>query len=213
MYSFKLEKITYNLENEELSSLFEATILIESNKTYYSMFELFNAFYINLLRRIEYFNLEKILELLEDRNSFKKNEDNILKRWKEVDFNILINIAKEYHIINSVSFSILKSFYEFKKNSSLNDDIDKEELYSFFNILKNELLNLKFVMDINKEDISSRKRRETDKIEVNDEEISIKIDNEDELMPTTLSLTELIINNNKEKEKSLENNLNLKIYI
>lgn len=151
MDSFILDKKTYNLDYEEMLYLEEASKFINKNSSYYAMHELFTAFYINVLRRIEFCALEEVLYLNEKSELYEKEQSLITKRWQKFDSLNLIKNAKDLKLINEISYSILKSFYKFVKKTLLKDKINKEELVSFFNLLKNELLTYDFIKEVNKD--------------------------------------------------------------
>ena len=165
MKTFVLDKNIYNLNDEEILSFSAAEIFLEQGKNLYLIHELYNAFYINILKRIEYFGIRDVLEFLNKSNLYKNSEENIIKRWSNFDEIEIFSSLEKLEIINELSYNLILSFYNFKKNSSLDKDINTEEIFSFFNLLKNELLLQEYTLA--KKNIQEQKRRDSNTEEKN----------------------------------------------
>lgn len=160
MNTFILEEKDYNLNQEEVTLLEEASLFLNNNNNLYALYELYNAFYIQILRRIEFYNKDKVLKKLNKENLFKKEETSIFKRWENIKVIDIIKSAKDFKIINKTAYHLFLSFHNYKVETSLEEIIQTEYLFSFFTILKEELFKQDF---INQNDISiSQHRRLSD---------------------------------------------------
>ena len=82
-------------------------------------------------------------------------------KFDEID---IIKSLRHLKIINNQTYSLFFSFYNTKSSISRNDEISEEYLFSFFNLLKVELLEHKFVKyDKDKHKFERRKNRVIEK--------------------------------------------------
>lgn len=210
METFILDKNIYNLNDEEIFSFSEAKKFLEQNKNLYVLHELYNAFYINILKRIEYFGTSDVLEFLNKADLYKNEEISIIKRWNNFEELEIFSSLETLEIINTISYNLILSFYSFKKNSSLDKVINTEEIVSFFNLLKNELLLQKYALG--KIPKYESKKRESDNKEKNRrKEDNIKNEKKQEItIRTDTAKKLLILEQNHSKE---ENKQSTQIYI
>lgn len=164
MNTFILDFENYNLSEDEILSITEANTHLLQKHYLYALHELFAAYYINILRRIEFFGISLVLEDINKNNLFEAIEVDILKRWKKFDEIDIIKSLRHLKIINNQTYSLFFSFYNTKSSISRNDEISEEYLFSFFNLLKVELLEHKFVKyDKDKHKFERRKNRVIEK--------------------------------------------------
>ncbi len=221
MSTFILDEKTYNLEALELDALKEANVLIEQNNNLYALDALYNAFYINILRRVEFYNKNKLIKKLNKKQFYKKDEDNILNRWQNFSSSEILKSIKHLKIINKLAYNIFLSFHNFKINTSAQDEIKEEYLKSFFILLKEELFNHQFINEKQvklsykrrlsdkkeikrrEEDLEKQKRRESDKENIINEEekIIINTKNISPINVRDLFVKENTLNQYKEEEK------------
>ena len=176
MYSFLLDNDEFNLSLDEMIKLEESTSLLRKGQNLYAMHALYDAFYINILRRIEFFGANEVLSRLNKDSYYDKQQENINKRWQEFNQIDLIKIVKDLKILRTIPINLFYAFYQYKKTTFTIDEIDPEYLVSFFYLLKVELFAQKFVkFDKSKFEFKRRRidfeqnigRRESDSQNVN----------------------------------------------
>lgn len=230
MNSFIIDENAYELKEDEALSLKEANLFLDRNNNLYALYELYNFFYIHILRRIEYYNKEKVLTKLNSNNLYKEKEVSIFKRWENFKAIDIIKSIKHLKIINKIAYNLFLSFHHFKSKTSLEDVITTQYLCSFFLLLKEELLIKSFQKEQEldglykrrlsdnenikrrKEDKQRQDRREKDKEEEKKKEESLI--NTQNLSPIAIKdlLNKKNINSKYEK-KEIEEDTDKIIYI
>lgn len=145
MNTFILDFENYNISEEEISSIQEANEHLLQKRNLYALHELFTAFYINILRRIEFFGLNEVLSDINKKDLYEATSDSIIKRWEKFDEIDIIKSLRHLKILNNQTYSLFLSFYKSRKKILLDDNISEEYLFSFFNLLKVELFAHKFI--------------------------------------------------------------------
>ncbi|NQY52943.1 MAG: hypothetical protein HRT42_05160 [Campylobacteraceae bacterium] len=101
MNTFILDFENYNLSEDEILSITEANTHLLQKHYLYALHELFTAYYINILRRIEFFGISLVLEDINKNNLFEAIELDILKRWEKFDEIDIIKSLRHLKIINN----------------------------------------------------------------------------------------------------------------
>jgi len=162
----------YNLEENEIYSLKEAQELIDLEKFSFVLFTLWDCVITNLQRRIEFFGIKNLSNILKDSDEYNFQSSKLKERWLKINEHNLIEYAKILGIINHVSHDLITTLFwmksEFNENSE--SKISKDELYSLIFLLEKNLFIKKFKIDkrayqeLNdrrKNEISGRRRDDT----------------------------------------------------
>jgi len=153
----------YNLEENEIYSLKEAKELIDLEKFSFVLFTLWDCVIINLQRRIEFFGVRNITNILKDSDEYNFQSSKLKERWLKINEHNLIKYAKNLGIINHVSHDLITTLFwmksEFNENSE--SKISKDELYSLIFLLEKNLFIKKFKVDKRaNQDLNDRRKNE-----------------------------------------------------
>jgi len=153
----------YNLEENEIYSLKEAKELIDLEKFSFVLFTLWDCVIINLQRRIEFFGVRNITNILKDSDEYNFQSSKLKERWLKINEHNLIKYAKTLGIINHVSHDLITTLFwmksEFNENSE--SKISKDELYSLIFLLEKNLFIKKFKVDKRaNQDLNDRRKNE-----------------------------------------------------
>jgi len=153
----------YNLEENEIYSLKEAKELIDLEKFSFVLFTLWDCVIINLQRRIEFFGVRNITNILKDSDEYNFQSSKLKERWLKINEHNLIKYAKNLGIINHVSHDLITTLFwmksEFNENSE--SKISKNELYSLIFLLEKNLFIKKFKVDKRaNQDLNDRRKNE-----------------------------------------------------
>jgi len=167
------ENPIFNLVEDEIYSLKEASELIILEKYSYSLFAIWSAVIINIQRRIENFGIEIFLNIIERDDTFNKDGNTLKDRWLSINEFNLINYAQRINIINHITHDFITALYWMKSNTNEEKrrNIDKEEVFSIVNLIEKNLFLSEFKIDQRNKnrfpsENSNLKRRRKDKEEL-----------------------------------------------
>ena len=168
----------FNLEENEIYSLKEAKELIDLEKFSFVLFTLWDCVITNIQRRIEFFGIKNLENILIESDQYNSLSSKLKERWLKINEYNLIDYAKKLGIINHVSHDLITTLFWMKSEFNENSDssISKEELYSLIFLLEKNLFIKEFKIDkrTNQEVVDRRKnevnsRRRDDKLELENE--------------------------------------------
>jgi hypothetical protein len=151
----------YNLDQNEISSLKEANILLDKNYVLYALNETWLAFYSHILRRIEYYGLDNFLEKYPEQALYKIKEEKVLLKWANYNPKSILTHARSLHIIDDINFHLLNILLDLKFKIDAN--LSKENYFNLISLLESSLLVQPFIESSNKT-VTNLKRRRSDQI-------------------------------------------------
>ncbi len=167
------EKSIFNLEESEIYSLREAKELLQLDKYSYSLFAIWNTVIINIQRRMEVFGIENFLNILDSKELYNVNGNNLKDRWLNINEYKLIDYALSLSIITHVAHDFITALYWMKSNTNEEEirKLSKEEIYALIYLLEKNLFLKEFKLDKRKQRGSSSepskyKRRKNDKEDI-----------------------------------------------
>lgn len=199
----------YNLEENEIYSLKEAKELIELEKFSFVLFTLWDCVIVNLQRRIEFFGIKNLENILIESDQYNSQSSKLKERWLKINEYNLIDYAKKLGIINHVTYDLITTLFWMKSEFNENNEskISKDELYSLIFLLEKNLFEKEFKIDKrdNQELKDRRKneitgRRRDDKIESDN---SISSTHQKLLIQSGVKLFEKNLNPNDKDDKLL----------
>ena len=166
----------YNLKNSEIYSIKETNEAISAEKYSYSLFAFWNAVIINLQRRIEKFDIDIFLKLVDKDEHYVINGNSLNDRWLNISEYNIIQYAKNLHVISEVTHSILCSLYWMKIDATEKeiDNVELQELLSIIYLVEKNLFLSEFKEDkrnknpsITNSEIRFRRREDNETVKIN----------------------------------------------
>ena len=166
----------YNLKNSEIYSIKETNEAISTEKYSYCLFAFWNAVIINLQRRIEKFDIDIFLKLVDKDEHYVINGNSLNDRWLNISEYNIIQYAKNLHVISEVTHSILCSLYWMKIDATEKeiDNVELQELLSIIYLVEKNLFLSEFKEDkrnknpsITNSEIRFRRREDNETVKIN----------------------------------------------
>ena len=166
----------YNLKNSEIYSIKETNEAISTEKYSYCLFAFWNAVIINLQRRIEKFDIDIFLKLIDKDEHYVINGNSLNDRWLNISEYNIIQYAKNLHVISEVTHSILCSLYWMKIDATEKeiDNVELQELLSIIYLVEKNLFLSEFKEDkrnknpsITNSEIRFRRREDNETVKIN----------------------------------------------
>ena len=156
---------SYNLKSNEIYLLKEIAELVELNRYSYCVLSLWQCTLVNIQRRIEFFGIQNLKAIIEDKDTYDEMPEKRRDRWHNVNEYRTIEYAQKLHLIPELSLHLVKMLYWLKNEVAQNEKIiDQNELYSVITLLEKELFLIKFKEDqrISNDSNNNLNRREED---------------------------------------------------
>lgn len=147
----------YHLEEAEVYLLKEASELISIKHYSYSLFAIWNSVIINIQRRIETFGIDNFLNVIDTKENYNRNGNNLKDRWLNVNEYKTVSYARELNILSHACHDLITMIYWMKSttNEVAQKNIDENELFSILYLLEKNLFLKEF-----KHDMRSRNTQE-----------------------------------------------------
>ncbi len=131
----------YKLSDAEKYSLKECDELISLEKYSYSFFAFWNASIINIQRRIEFFGIDVFLNIIEKKEEFNINGNNLKDRWLNINEYKILFYGKKLNIINHITHDLLSTLFWMKSNTNEeeNKEITKDEIIALVYLIEKNL--------------------------------------------------------------------------
>jgi len=154
----------FNLNDSEIYLLKEAKELLEKEQYLYSIYAIYNCVIVNLQRRLEFFGIENLLKVMDEKENYNKTGNNQKDRWLNVNEYKTIGYSKKLNIINHFTNDIISALYWMKSNTKEeeNKSITKEEVFALSYLLEKNLFYKEFKIDMRNRNIHSENKRRKD---------------------------------------------------
>ncbi|MEA1915192.1 MAG: hypothetical protein U9N30_07730 [Campylobacterota bacterium] len=149
----------YDLNDKEIQSLKEVSILLERNYILYAFNELWNVFYSQMLRRIEHYGVECFLDTYPHKGTYHSHSEIVFERWESYNSTQLIEHMRSLKLIETSCYHLLHLLFYYK--SKLENPVTKEYFLTLLTLLENTILSHPFVQS-KKEQSTLLARRASD---------------------------------------------------
>jgi len=192
--------VKFHLDEGEIYLFKEAKELISIQHYSYSLFAIWNATIINLQKRIEFFGINNLLEILEKKEDYNSEGNSLKDRWLNINEYTIIGIARTLNLISHTTHDLISALYWMKSstNTEAQKKIDETEIYCLLYLLEKNLFLKKYKKDMrthNENDISQNRRKE------DNENITTNLQSETSLSKpvNTQAHDELLLKSNMQK--------------